>query len=109
MLQSSPASSLQCPALWTDSLCHLPPTPPLQLNKSAVLRKAIDYIRFLQHSNRKLKQENLSLRTAVHKSSEFWPPPRLASLEVLALQGPFNLSLALPGLQLPQVLSSDLG
>lgn len=46
---------------------------------------------------------------AVHKSSEFWPPPRLASLEVLALQGPFNLSLALRGLQLPQVLSSDLG
>uniref|UniRef100_A0A2K6JN52 Sterol regulatory element-binding protein 1 n=1 Tax=Rhinopithecus bieti TaxID=61621 RepID=A0A2K6JN52_RHIBE len=39
-----------------------------KLNKSAVLRKAIDYIRFLQHSNQKLKQENLSLRTAVHKS-----------------------------------------
>ncbi|XP_069338017.1 sterol regulatory element-binding protein 1 isoform X8 [Eulemur rufifrons] len=43
-------------------------TGPLQLNKSAVLRKAIDYIRFLQHSNQKLKQENLSLRTAAHKS-----------------------------------------
>lgn len=42
----------------------------LQLNKSAVLRKAIDYIRFLQHSNQKLKQENLSLRSAAHKSSE---------------------------------------
>ncbi|KAM5263626.1 sterol regulatory element-binding protein 1 isoform 3-T3 [Ctenodactylus gundi] len=40
----------------------------LVLNKSAVLRKAIDYIRFLQHSNQKLKQENLSLRTAAHKS-----------------------------------------
>ncbi|XP_064135464.1 sterol regulatory element-binding protein 1 isoform X7 [Loxodonta africana] len=39
-----------------------------KLNKSAVLRKAIDYIRFLQHSNQKLKQENLSLRTAAHKS-----------------------------------------
>lgn len=38
-----------------------------KLNKSAVLRKAIDYIRFLQHSNQKLKQENLTLRTA-HKS-----------------------------------------
>ncbi|XP_044777360.1 sterol regulatory element-binding protein 1 isoform X4 [Neomonachus schauinslandi] len=35
---------------------------------SAVLRKAIDYIRFLQQSNQKLKQENLSLRTAAHKS-----------------------------------------
>lgn len=39
-----------------------------KLNKSAVLRKAIDYIRFLQQSNQKLKQENLSLRTAAHKS-----------------------------------------
>ncbi|KAL1780190.1 sterol regulatory element-binding protein 1 isoform X1 [Sigmodon hispidus] len=39
-----------------------------KLNKSAVLRKAIDYIRFLQHSNQKLKQENLSLRSASHKS-----------------------------------------
>lgn len=109
MLQSTSALLLQCPALWPDHLCHLPPTQPLQLNKSAVLRKAIDYIRFLQHSNQKLKQENLSLRTAVHKSSECWPPPRLVSLEVLALQRPFTLSLALPGLQLPQVLSSNLG
>ncbi|XP_074175896.1 sterol regulatory element-binding protein 1 isoform X2 [Rhinolophus sinicus] len=39
-----------------------------KLNKSAVLRKAIDYIRFLQQSNQKLKQENLGLRTAAHKS-----------------------------------------
>ncbi|XP_015426104.1 PREDICTED: sterol regulatory element-binding protein 1 [Myotis davidii] len=39
-----------------------------KLNKSAVLRKAIDYIRFLQQSNQKLKQENLSLRAAAHKS-----------------------------------------
>ncbi|XP_062071578.1 sterol regulatory element-binding protein 1 isoform X3 [Lepus europaeus] len=39
-----------------------------KLNKSAVLRKAIDYIRFLQHSNQKLKQENQSLRSAAQKS-----------------------------------------
>ncbi|XP_035888756.1 sterol regulatory element-binding protein 1 isoform X5 [Phyllostomus discolor] len=39
-----------------------------KLNKSAVLRKAIDYIHFLQQNNQKLKQENLSLRTAAHKS-----------------------------------------
>ncbi|XP_045442407.1 sterol regulatory element-binding protein 1 isoform X5 [Pipistrellus kuhlii] len=44
------------------------PTGPLQLNKSAVLRKAIDYIRFLQQSNQRLKQENSSLRAAAHKS-----------------------------------------
>lgn len=51
------------------------PSHPLQLNKSAVLRKAIDYIRFLQQSNQKLKQENLSLRSAAQKSSESWPHP----------------------------------
>ncbi|XP_066120547.1 sterol regulatory element-binding protein 1 isoform X2 [Saccopteryx bilineata] len=39
-----------------------------KLNKSAVLRKAIDYIHFLQQSNQKLKQENSSLRSAAPKS-----------------------------------------
>uniref|UniRef100_T1JCH3 BHLH domain-containing protein n=1 Tax=Strigamia maritima TaxID=126957 RepID=T1JCH3_STRMM len=33
-----------------------------KLNKSAVLRKAIDYIRYLQNSNAKLKQENMALK-----------------------------------------------
>ncbi|XP_046393991.1 sterol regulatory element-binding protein 1 [Ischnura elegans] len=35
-----------------------------KLNKSAILRKAIDYIRFLQNSNNKLKQENMALKMA---------------------------------------------
>ncbi|KAJ8345007.1 hypothetical protein SKAU_G00292000 [Synaphobranchus kaupii] len=35
-----------------------------KLNKSAILRKAIDYIRFLQQSNQKLKQENMALKMA---------------------------------------------
>ncbi|XP_042684036.1 sterol regulatory element-binding protein 1 isoform X2 [Centrocercus urophasianus] len=39
-----------------------------KLNKSAILRKAIEYIRFLQQSNQKLKQENLSLKMAMQKS-----------------------------------------
>ncbi|XP_054036258.1 sterol regulatory element-binding protein 1 [Dryobates pubescens] len=39
-----------------------------KLNKSAVLRKAIEYIRFLQQSNQKLKQENLALKKAVQKN-----------------------------------------
>ncbi|KAK2533660.1 Srebf1 [Columba guinea] len=39
-----------------------------KLNKSAVLRKAIEYIRFLQQSNQKLKQENLALKMAVQKN-----------------------------------------
>ncbi|KAL7300175.1 hypothetical protein TKK_0007020 [Trichogramma kaykai] len=33
-----------------------------KLNKSAILRKTIDYIRFLQNSNAKLKAENMSLK-----------------------------------------------
>uniref|UniRef100_A0A8D0CHF6 Sterol regulatory element-binding protein 1 n=1 Tax=Scleropages formosus TaxID=113540 RepID=A0A8D0CHF6_SCLFO len=39
-----------------------------KLNKSAVLRKAIDYIRFLQQSNQKLKQENMALKMASQKN-----------------------------------------
>lgn len=41
-----------------------------QLNKSAILRKAIEYIRFLQQNNQKLKQENLALKMAMQKNSE---------------------------------------
>ncbi|XP_034045740.1 LOW QUALITY PROTEIN: sterol regulatory element-binding protein 1 [Thalassophryne amazonica] len=40
-----------------------------KLNKSAVLRKAIDYIRYLQQTNQKLKQENLALKMAAQKGS----------------------------------------
>lgn len=40
-----------------------------QLNKSAILRKAIDYIKFLQNSNAKLKQENMTLKMASQKQS----------------------------------------
>lgn len=35
-----------------------------KLNKSAVLRKAIEHIRYLQNSNAKLKQENIALKIA---------------------------------------------
>uniref|UniRef100_A0A8C6NY15 Sterol regulatory element-binding protein 1 n=1 Tax=Nothobranchius furzeri TaxID=105023 RepID=A0A8C6NY15_NOTFU len=39
-----------------------------KLNKSAVLRKAIDYIRYLQQTNQKLKQENMALKMATQKN-----------------------------------------
>ncbi|CAH0385967.1 unnamed protein product [Bemisia tabaci] len=39
-----------------------------KLNKSAVLKKAIDYIRFLQNSNAKLKQENMALKMGQKQS-----------------------------------------
>ena len=42
----------------------------LQLNKSAILRKAIDYIRFMQATNARLKQENLALKMAASKQSK---------------------------------------
>ncbi|XP_066999695.2 sterol regulatory element-binding protein 1 [Anabrus simplex] len=40
-----------------------------KLNKSAILRKAIEYIRFLQNSNAKLKQENMTLKMAAQKQT----------------------------------------
>lgn len=44
-----------------------------KLNKSAVLRKAIDYIRFLQNANTRLKKENAALRCALQQSSQSVP------------------------------------
>uniref|UniRef100_A0A8C0JCN4 Sterol regulatory element-binding protein 1 n=1 Tax=Chelonoidis abingdonii TaxID=106734 RepID=A0A8C0JCN4_CHEAB len=41
-----------------------------KMNKSAILRKAIDYIRFLRQSNQKLKQENVALKMAAQQNSE---------------------------------------
>ena len=40
-----------------------------KLNKSAILRKTIDYIRFLQNSNAKLKTENMSLKMAAQRQN----------------------------------------
>uniref|UniRef100_A0A1Y1MFB5 BHLH domain-containing protein n=1 Tax=Photinus pyralis TaxID=7054 RepID=A0A1Y1MFB5_PHOPY len=53
-----------------------------KLNKSAILRKAIEYIRFLQNSNAKLKQENMALKMAAHKNT----------LKDLLVTGTTNLS-----------------
>uniref|UniRef100_UPI003D7C2459 sterol regulatory element-binding protein 1 n=1 Tax=Danio rerio TaxID=7955 RepID=UPI003D7C2459 len=39
-----------------------------KLNKSAVLKKAIEYIRYLQQSNQKLKQENMALKMNIQKN-----------------------------------------
>lgn len=38
-----------------------------QLNKSAILKKAIDYIKFLVNTNNRLKQENMALKLAASK------------------------------------------
>ncbi|XP_070617517.1 sterol regulatory element-binding protein 1 isoform X2 [Erythrolamprus reginae] len=39
-----------------------------KLNKSAILRKAIDYIRYLKQTNQKLQGENLALKMAAQKN-----------------------------------------
>ncbi|XP_067329251.1 sterol regulatory element-binding protein 1-like [Anolis sagrei] len=39
-----------------------------KLNKSAILRKAIDHIRFLKQANQKLKAENMALKMASQKN-----------------------------------------
>lgn len=41
------------------------------MHKSGVLRKAIDYIKYLQQVNHKLRQENLALKMANQKNSEY--------------------------------------
>lgn len=38
-----------------------------KLNKSAILKKAIDYIKFLVNTNNRLKQENMALKLAASK------------------------------------------
>ncbi|CAG9766585.1 unnamed protein product [Ceutorhynchus assimilis] len=40
-----------------------------KLNKSAILRKTIDYIRFLQNSNSRLKEENMALKMSATQNT----------------------------------------
>lgn len=70
---------LQVAQLWAGEpwLCPSPPWPhravpclPSQMHKSGVLRKAIDYIKYLQQVNHKLRQENMVLKLANQKNSE---------------------------------------
>lgn len=42
------------------------------MHKSGVLRKAIDYIKYLQQANHKLRQENMVLKLANQKNSKLW-------------------------------------
>ncbi|XP_017889357.1 sterol regulatory element-binding protein 1 [Ceratina calcarata] len=74
-----------------------------KLNKSAILRKTIDYIRFLQHSNARLKQENMSLKLAAQKQNlrdllvcGELTPPRSDSSEPSLSPAPAPLSPSSP-------------
>ncbi|XP_010729007.2 sterol regulatory element-binding protein 1 [Larimichthys crocea] len=61
-----------------------------KLNKSAVLRKAIDYIRYLQQSNQKLKQENMALKMAAQKNKS------LKDLVAMEVDGAADVKNELP-------------
>lgn len=52
------------------------------MHKSGVLRKAIDYIKYLQQVNHKLRQENLALKMANQKNSTKPSPPRPVILDM---------------------------
>ncbi|KAG7243578.1 hypothetical protein INR49_011135 [Caranx melampygus] len=61
-----------------------------KLNKSAVLRKAIDYIRYLQQANQKLKQENMALKMAAQKNKS------LKDLVAMEVDGQSEVKSELP-------------
>ncbi|KAM8825091.1 sterol regulatory element-binding protein 1 [Synchiropus picturatus] len=61
-----------------------------KLNKSAVLRKAIDCIRYLQQSNQKLKQENIALKMAAQKNKT------LKDLVGMEVDAPADVKTELP-------------
>ncbi|XP_044036603.1 sterol regulatory element-binding protein 1 [Siniperca chuatsi] len=61
-----------------------------KLNKSAVLRKAIDYIRYLQQANQKLKQENMALKMVAQKNKS------LKDLVAMEVDGQADVKNELP-------------
>uniref|UniRef100_A0A8C9ZW05 Sterol regulatory element-binding protein 1 n=1 Tax=Sander lucioperca TaxID=283035 RepID=A0A8C9ZW05_SANLU len=61
-----------------------------KLNKSAVLKKAIDYIRYLQQTNQKLKQENMAFKMAAQKNKS------LKDLVAMEVDGPADVKNELP-------------
>lgn len=61
-----------------------------KLNKSAVLRKAIDYIRYLQQANQKLKQENMALKMAAQKNKS------LKDIVAMEVDGQADVKTELP-------------
>ncbi|XP_072299523.1 sterol regulatory element-binding protein 1 isoform X2 [Eucyclogobius newberryi] len=69
-----------------------------KLNKSAVLKKAIDYIRYLLQTNQKLKQENMALKMTAQKKKS------LKEIVAMEVDGPADVKP-----ELPTPPSSDVG
>lgn len=81
-----------------------------QLNKSSVLRKAIEYIRYLQQSNQKLKQENLVLKMAAQKGHTLKELVDVGITPMDTLEGtPLSSDLKAEPLGLPTPPNSDAG
>jgi sterol regulatory element-binding transcription factor 1 len=66
--------------------------PEAKLNKSAVLRKAIEYIRHIQNVNQKLKQENFVLRKKLNMESALNLPTPPSSEALSPASSPEPLS-----------------
>lgn len=59
-----------------------------KMHKSGVLRKAIDYIKYLQQVNHKLRQENLSLKMANQKNKTVCLPEEMEVKPELQMMSP---------------------
>ena len=57
------------------------------MSKSAILRKALEYVRYLQQMNAKLQKENMALRMAAQKNS-----PNGLNTATYAIPGIFYLN-----------------
>ncbi|GJQ64843.1 putative protein dimerization protein [Trypoxylus dichotomus] len=79
-----------------------------KLNKSAILRKTIEYIKFLQNSNAKLKQENMALKMAARKNTlkDLLSPTTIDDMQTSEFRGdntppPSDISNSSPPHSLP--------
>uniref|UniRef100_A0A3Q3WCL1 Sterol regulatory element-binding protein 2 n=1 Tax=Mola mola TaxID=94237 RepID=A0A3Q3WCL1_MOLML len=59
-----------------------------KMHKSGVLRKAIDYIKYLQQVNHKLRQENLALKMANQKNKPVTVPDDVEMKQELVMMSP---------------------
>ncbi|XP_010752327.3 sterol regulatory element-binding protein 2 [Larimichthys crocea] len=59
-----------------------------KMHKSAVLRKAIDYIKYLQQVNHKLRQENLALKMANPKNKPVMLPEDVELKQEIVMMSP---------------------
>uniref|UniRef100_W5N1W4 Sterol regulatory element-binding protein 2 n=1 Tax=Lepisosteus oculatus TaxID=7918 RepID=W5N1W4_LEPOC len=85
-----------------------------KMHKSGVLRKAIDYIKYLQQSNQKLRQENLALKMAnqKNKSSRGSDAPLCEDVEMkpeLVMMSPPASDSGSPGEFSPFSIDSEPG